>query len=176
MWLFTKYGFFSVVANTTWHNNLKIEDPDNFVVRARCREHLQSLIWAFDEDFGGQPILSNCQITESTDSDYQFRIVVLRETWINVVADLAHQVDYTNFKQAVKEYESCKVPSEYEKALMVVWKTMSGIQPLPPYSQNLHDRFPPIHKIKTKKKAKRTKTKPSSKQRGKPYSSKLGRS
>lgn len=132
MWLFTKYGFYSVVQSYTWHDDLKVTDPDNFVVRARCKDHLINLLTAFDET------LSMCHIVETTDSDYQFRIRVPRREWLMVVATLTESINYDNFKGAVHNYEDTGTGpvkhSPYERALMQVWQTMQSLQPLPPWS------------------------------------------
>lgn len=43
MWLFTQYGFFSVVCARDLTGKMKGIDPKTFMVRARSRQHLESL-------------------------------------------------------------------------------------------------------------------------------------
>ena len=82
MWLFTRYGFFSVV----WKR-------DRIQIRARCRRHLESLKKRFPFLLGG--------ILELPDADYRYRVETDRESWIATAGDLAAEIDYGNFKEEV---------------------------------------------------------------------------
>ncbi len=83
MWLCFNNAFVSAVAD---RNN-----PDRLVVRSRRREHLVNV-------FG-----RDADITESTDSDYKYRVFVERR----VLADFVHRtlmsLDYDNFKNSVQD-------------------------------------------------------------------------
>lgn len=113
MWLFTKYGFFSVVCA---HN-----DDDNMMIRARCKRHLTALMKRFQQ--ASQPIV------ETLDTDYQFRIFVTSGLLSEIAHDLAAEIDYSNFKAAVGRNDT-----EYVNALHNIWFLVSQLQPKPPYS------------------------------------------
>lgn len=123
MWLFTKYGFFSVVCA---HKKAGEVDYNTFQVRARVREHLENLLVQFKWTLNGYKIF------ETKDSDYQFRIFVAREDWSNVMSSMEDQIDYTNFKDQCHAHG----PDAYNTALMQVWQIMSKLQPCKPYSQS----------------------------------------
>jgi len=100
MWLFTKHGFYSVV---------KHESKELFMVRARCRGHLEKLIDVCS--------LSE-NVVETPDNDYRFRITVGAAALSLIVEDLAMEIDYPNFKDA------CKKDVAYHSALHTVWNAM----------------------------------------------------
>lgn len=104
MWLFTKYGMFSVVRCST--------DPDVLKFRARKREHLEALI--------KQARLSkDRRIIETTDSDYRFRIILNRTLGLRILDELMADIDYTNFKDAAKKQQGSN--NDYVKTLLQVW-------------------------------------------------------
>ena len=102
MWLFTTQGFYSVVEDR--------DDPRWLLVRARTREDLAAL--------GSQ--VEGLQIFESADADYRWRARLLREEWLAAVAQLAHAVDYPNFKEAVAERQGSRRASIYSKVWLVL--------------------------------------------------------
>ena len=85
MWLLTTRGFYSVVAD--------LDDPGGLLVRARVEDDLlalRDLLPAID------PWLDRA-------ADYPWRAKVSREDWAPVVAALAAEIDYRNFKNAVAD-------------------------------------------------------------------------
>lgn len=84
MWLLTPRGFYSVVANR--------DDPETVLVRARVREDLESLADVVEDGVA---------ILETRERDYRFRVVLRREEWSRVLALLAGEIDYPNFKAEV---------------------------------------------------------------------------
>lgn len=115
MWIFTKYGFFSVVANRF--------RPRHVLVRARRREHLQNLVNRFGK------VLDHYKIQETPKSDYRFRIEVPRLTWEDVVAVLAEEITYTNFKDEVVRV--ALTDPEFVRVLHDVWVKMWDYQNQP---------------------------------------------
>src|SRR5687767_11117776 len=89
MWLFTKYGFFSVVSARDSSGGVDIA---TLQVRARLRGHLVSLIERFE---------LAAEVVETRDADYRFRILVPKTTWSTVAGELATEINYANFKGEV---------------------------------------------------------------------------
>ena len=85
MWLFTQYGFYSVVCAHDLQGDPTRVDPNTFMVRARSRRHLELLQKRF-------PQLASFGIGETTDTDYRFRIVVPKPVWIEVSQELAAEI------------------------------------------------------------------------------------
>ena len=106
MWLITTRGFYSVVAD-------HYEDG-HLLVRARVSEDLESL---------GDLILG-LEVEETPERDYRFRASVPREVWEGVVAVLAEEIDYPNFKTAVAERQG----SDRAHVYADVWGTLLGLQ------------------------------------------------
>ena len=113
MWLFTKHGFYSVV---TARGPTGAPVPEHMMVRARRRDHLQNLLDKFPEEFSGRFIV------ETTESDYRFRLFLLKEDWIDVAAQLAAEITYNNFKDQIADQP------EYAELAGDVWLTMYGLQ------------------------------------------------
>jgi hypothetical protein len=107
MWLFTKTGYFSVVQD--WG------DRDTLHIRARFREDLERL------KKGYAPGLA---IHHTPRADYAYRGTLTRKQFVVVVAALAANVDYPNFKDKVTEEQG----RERHNLYMDVWTTMSNAQ------------------------------------------------
>ena len=87
MWIFTKWGFFSVTQTT--------KRSDEIQIRSRDRSHLEHLKAAF-------PIIERCPVVETRDADYRFRIIVKRWKWARLGEDLTLSINYSNFKGEVQ--------------------------------------------------------------------------
>lgn len=85
MWVFTPFGFFSVVAHR--------DQPDALLVRARARADLSELVKRLPAP---RP-----KVQRTPDADYAFRTVVKRKAWAKLMTDFADELDYDNFKNAV---------------------------------------------------------------------------
>ena len=115
MWVFTKYGFFSVVSAREGdgrHGNPV--DPDRVMVRARVRGHLEALAKAFPVELG------EVAIHESRQTDYRYRLIVDKADWVQVMASLGMNLDYDNFKNEVSKMQGHG--SGYVAALHDVWE------------------------------------------------------
>lgn len=88
MWLMTKYGFYSAVADR--------DRPDGVVVRARARKDLEQLC-----ELGG--LDPDVIVGPNSHSDYRWRIFMGRDRWEPLVGQLVANIDYPNFKSAVGE-------------------------------------------------------------------------
>lgn len=129
MWLFTRYGFYSAVcARRGTGEHWQPIDPDRLMVRARLREHLESLKRRFPDLLGG------CDLRDFAGSDYAFRLFVEKSVWAQIVAKLAEETDYDNFKDAVAHHQA-RTGAEYHRALHDVWSVMYRLQ-RPPASND----------------------------------------
>jgi hypothetical protein len=122
MWIFTKHGFFSAVcARQGDGKHGKPVDLDRIMVRARIRGHLEALKKRFPNPLG------DCDIQESAGTDYAYRLFVPKSAWTQVVAGLAEEIDYDNFKSEVAHHQG-KEGAAYERSLREVWSVMHRLQ------------------------------------------------
>jgi hypothetical protein len=100
MWIFTKHGFFSAVCARKGNGKHgQPVDRDRIMVRARVRGHLEAL----KKRFAG--LLGQCDVQQSADTDYAYRLFVQEYVWAQVLAGLAEETDYDNFKSEVARYQ-----------------------------------------------------------------------
>lgn len=118
MWLFTKYGFFSVVCAREGNGWIDKVDPNILMVRARSKQHLDNLIARFPE-------LKSCKKIETPHNDYRYRLFCEKATWSKIMMALSEELDYDNFKNKVKQHLGDK---KYENCLGDVWSTMYRFQ------------------------------------------------
>jgi hypothetical protein len=86
----TRYGFFSVVcAHADRAAHTGEPHPSLMMIRARKHSHLEALR-RFHDELG--------PVVQGTGTDYPYRIIADKEVVVRVVARLAVDVDYTNFK------------------------------------------------------------------------------
>jgi hypothetical protein len=134
MWIFTRYGFFSVVCARSGSGRADDPiDPERAMVRARVHEHLVALV----DRFSG--LLRDVTIHESASADYAYRLFVEKDVWERVLSALAAEMDYDNFKGEVARPRKREVPGRlslvarlaYEEALHDVWEVMYRLQRRP---------------------------------------------
>ena len=107
MWIFTRYGFYSVVEKA------KREGSGSEVhVRSRVREQLEDLCGLCSglEAEGMAP----GAIEEGTATDYRYRVRLGREAWAQVASKLAQDLDYSNFKGEVHRRGAAKNSAAYD--------------------------------------------------------------
>lgn len=110
MWLQTTDGFFSVVEH---------RDNDELVlIRARTREDLENLTRYDAEGFDDEHII------EDLAADYQWRLIAPRAAWLEVLTKLTNEIDYDNFKDAVKKKQGPERASLY----MSIWTVLRRLQ------------------------------------------------
>ena len=102
MWLLTTQGFYSVVQDR--------DDPRWLLVRARTRGDLEAL----------RAQIAGIEVRESPDAGYRWCARVLREEWLAAAAQLASEIDYPNFKDAVHDRQGPRRSSLYMKVWMVL--------------------------------------------------------
>ena len=121
MWIFTKHGFFSAVCARQGASHSDPIDLDRIMVRARIRGHLEALKKRFSD------LLEGCDIQDSTSTDYAYRFFVKKAVWVQVVAELAMETDYDNFKSEVANHQG-RSGAAYEHSLHSVWSVMHKLQ------------------------------------------------
>ena len=122
MWVFTKHGFFSAVCARQGDGaHGQPIDSNRIMVRARVRGHLEALKKRFPD------LLGECDIYESADTDYAFRIFIDKRVWSRVISGLADETDYDNFKSEVVRHQG-RAGAAYEHALHGVWSVMYRLQ------------------------------------------------
>lgn len=110
MWLTTTQGFYSAVA----HRN----KPGHVLVRARVKDDLRALKKQLPKAKIPSRIFSDMR------ADYPWRLVLSAEEWAEAMAKLAADVDYDNFKNAVKDRQGVKRANVY----MGVWSQMLKLE------------------------------------------------
>jgi len=122
MWIFTKHGFYSAVcARLGTGNPGQPVDPDRIMVRARVRDHLEALQKRFPN------LIGECEIQEYAEMVYAFRIFVDKPVWSQVLAGLAEETDYDNFKSEVARHQG-PAGADYKQSLREVWSVMNKLQ------------------------------------------------
>lgn len=119
MWVVTKDGFYSVVANR--------DDDSNLLVRCRVKAHAEAL-----RDL----VAPEAKIVDMPSADYRFRIVLSREDWRWYLLTAANDIDYdSHFKEAVRDAQPKKHREAMYTAMLKTWTAFSLLQPTPPYSK-----------------------------------------
>ncbi len=122
MWIFTKHGFFSAVCARKGNGKHgQPVDPDRIMVRARMLGHLEALKKRFPD------FLGECEMQKSAGTDYAYRLFVQKSAWMQVLAGLAGETDYDNFKSEVACHQG-SAGAAYEHALHDVWSVMNRLQ------------------------------------------------
>jgi hypothetical protein len=124
MWVFTTDGF---VSAARWDR--PDEHQGEVCLRARERATLERMRER-------NPALTEVVVTP--DGDYRYRAWLPEHEFAALMAQLALEVDYPNFKSAVYRRQGA---SAYEGALHTVWSVLGRIQPLGPYGVG-GERFP----------------------------------
>ena len=111
MWIFSKYGFYSVVKVSERRN------PDEeYMIRARNKEQIEKLKKVMQIE---KPVV----VTRN--ADYAYRLVVTEEEYKRFIEVMEQSVDYTNFKSA------CARASKNHKwieCLHDIWNVMFDFQ------------------------------------------------
>lgn len=110
MWIYCKYGFFSVVE----HKDYK----DKLLVRSRFKGDIEKLLCHCGLD-------DVCQTVKETPfADYAFRVVISRGALAKIMKRVSEEIDYHNFKDEVHEGNG----SSRDSAYMNCWFAMRDAQ------------------------------------------------
>lgn len=104
MWLFTRYGFFSVSSF----------DKRRVAIRARARKHLEQLRHRL-------PFLKKYDILEDSLTDYRWRIIIPRNIWVDAVLTITVEQRWPNFKAEAHRF--CP-DVRYDDCLSHIWGVM----------------------------------------------------
>lgn len=122
MWIFTRYGFFSIAcANKPDGREI---DSDSVMVRARDKQHLLNL----QERFKGTSIAS-LAIQTTPENDYRYRLVMPKTDWVGALSEMATEQTWRNFKNEASLFaRTHKFSSLYVDALHNIWDVMYRLQ------------------------------------------------
>jgi hypothetical protein len=127
MWIFTRYGFYSIACADTPEGQI---DPDTVMVRSRLKQHLANLKKRFARAKGLQSI-ATAQIQEGKYTDYMYRIIVPKSVWVRALTEMALEQTWRNFKNEATKYEKLKKQArDYVDALHRIWDVMHALQPV----------------------------------------------
>jgi hypothetical protein len=119
MWIFTRYGFFSIASAHKDGGQGQI-DPNEMMIRARSRRHLEAL----KDRFG----LAG-SILESKHSDYRYRLLASKSSVAQLVSELVLEQEWSNFKdEALRVERSMGHTGDYVDALHQIWHLMYRLQ------------------------------------------------
>lgn len=107
MWVCLNNAFLSIV-----HKDCA---PDELLVRARRPGDIER-------------VFPDAEVTDSWGTDYQFRAIVKREQVADAMISLAMTVDYSNFKNSVRDD---KLHDAYSR----FWHEHARLQPRRPYTR-----------------------------------------
>lgn len=117
MWVFTRYGFYSIACTSRTDGSL---DNESVMVRARCISHLRNLQKRF-------PALAVGKILELPNRDYGYRLIIPKASWIAILGELAQEQEWSNFKDEAARYQGAPGRG-YVDALHKVWGVMHRLQ------------------------------------------------
>lgn len=121
MWLFTRYGFFSVACAKDKDGK---NDPNIVMVRSRSRQHLENLQKRFPDS-----TLGNAEIRDSVGTDYKYRVILPKIEWVAALSELASEQSWSNFKNEASRFAQLKkVSNGYVNALHEIWAIMFNLQ------------------------------------------------
>ena len=121
MWIFTRYGFFSIACASKADGTI---DPDNLMVRARLHEHLVSLKDRFPESEIGK-----AEILSWDGRDYKYRIILSKVAWVGALTEMAAEQTWSNFKNEASRFSRAKKMAHgYVDSLHQIWEVMYRLQ------------------------------------------------
>lgn len=109
MWIMTPLGFFSAVEKRG------DREANMLTIRARSIADLEALVETYSLP---------TKVTKGGGTDYPCRITIERAKWAGIVADMALEVNYSNFKDAVKARQGAARASVYSR----VWSALLSIE------------------------------------------------
>jgi hypothetical protein len=90
------------------------------MVRGRRKDHLQNLRGRFS-------VISDAKIITTADNDYRYRLILSKRTWVTILAEMADEQDWSNFKNEAASHLG-KEGASYARALHDVWEIMYRMQ------------------------------------------------
>lgn len=124
MWLFTKYGFYSIAcADKLGGDRYKDDiDPNTVMVRARLKQHLENLQERFKD-------IAKLPIDAITGIDYRYRIIMPKHLWVEALSEMAMEQTWRNFKNEASAFARLRnLGNTYINALHDIWEIMHEVQ------------------------------------------------
>ncbi len=118
MWIFSVYGFFSVVEHR--------DKAGKVMVRGRVRADLEKLARYLKQSTGRRHPVSTTPA-----ADYRYRLVADKTAVAEILQDLVMDIDYENFKGAVAERTNFNPETLGRHRLSAyhdVWQVMEALQ------------------------------------------------
>jgi hypothetical protein len=117
MWLFTRYGFYSISCARKPDGS---PDAETMMIHARRKAHLEHLQCRF-------PAVAALPIVALRERDYRYRLIVPKAEWTVIMGALAAEQKWSNFKNEAARFQGV-AGSEYVNALHRVWEVMYDLQ------------------------------------------------
>jgi hypothetical protein len=117
MWLFTRYGFYSIACARKPDGS---RDTETVMIRCRRKAHLQNLQSRF-------PAVARLQVMTLPEHDYRYRLIVPKADWAVIAGELAAEQEWSNFKNEAARFQG-SAGSDYVHALHRVWDVMYELQ------------------------------------------------
>jgi hypothetical protein len=115
VWLFTRYGFFSIASGSKGKNI----DHETIMIRSRSADHLRRLQKRFPE--------LQSKIKSWQYRDYRYRLIVPKSVWVKVMTALAEEQEWSNFKDEAKEFQGVE-GRDYISILHKVYVATLGLE------------------------------------------------
>lgn len=107
MWVFTEFGFFSIVAHR--------DKPGHLLVRSRCEADVRAL---------ATKLKPRPRVTRTPKADYLFRVTVPRAALGELLQATTADIAYDNFKSAVARAQGPERAHLYHD----VWRALLPLQ------------------------------------------------
>ncbi len=117
MWIFSRLGFYSIACARNKDGSL---DTSTVMVRARRKAHLQNLQKRFLE-------IAATEIRATPKNDYGYRLIIPKAQWAQMLADMAMEQEWSNFKKEAACYQG-QTGADYVGALHKIWAIMYDLQ------------------------------------------------
>lgn len=114
MWLLTPRGFYSAVVKP-WDR-----EDGMITVRSRVKADLENL-----PEVPDYPPVTPESIATDELADYRYRVRIPRQQWMQMVAAMAGEIDYPDFKNEVQRRQG----RERHDAYLSVWSALLRLQP-----------------------------------------------
>ena len=124
LWIFTKYGFYSVVVDR--YTSARGEDGKPLMAwRGRCWAHLGRLQQLALKLFGAAG-----EILQTSHTDYGYRLLLSHTQTKAVMSHLLDEIDYHNFQDEVKKANDGPDPADeaYQDCVRKVWLVGATMQ------------------------------------------------
>ncbi|MCE1248320.1 MAG: hypothetical protein LWY06_16890 [Firmicutes bacterium] len=112
MWIFSKYGFFSIVKKPY------TGEEGNVHIRARLKNDIEKL-----KEITSLPN----EIKTDEYADYPYRIIVGESELSKIMKVLEESIDYSNFKDTVHNLDHSPLGIKRNRAYMNVWAEMARL-------------------------------------------------